>query len=86
MSARRSTAKINRAKQTLEKRLLPFSGFLGTGLTALPSGEPAILVLVNSAECAAVKECAALTEAPRTWEGIPVRTEVVGAPRKLKRG
>jgi hypothetical protein len=86
MTAQRATVKINRAKQALEKRLSPLDGFVGTGVTSLPSGEPAILVLVAASQCAAVRECAVLTEAPRRWQGIPVRTEVVGVPRKLRRG
>ena len=84
MSPRASSSKVQRAKQALEKRLSSVGGFVGTGLTELPSGEPAILVLVTAADCAAAKECAALMEAPRTWQGIPVRTEVIGVPRRLK--
>jgi hypothetical protein len=83
-----ASTKLQRARAALEKRLAPLRGFVGTGVTSLPSGEPAILVLVTTSRSPADKECAALTagaeavDAPRTWHGVPVLTEAVGAPRR----
>jgi hypothetical protein len=79
----RTPAKVHKAKHALEQRLGPLAGFVGTGITALPSGEPAILVLVTRADSPARDACAALIGAAQTWRGVPVRTDIVGEPRKL---
>lgn len=75
--AERPSSRIQRAKETLVKLLAAEPGFVGAGVSLRMSGEYEIVVLVNDADSAV------LAKVPSEWEGIPVRTQVGGIPKKF---
>ena len=70
-------ARVHTAKLALERRLSSEDGFVGAGLSRTEAGDDEIVVLVRDAESAAA------ANTPGECDGVPVRTQVVGAPRKL---
>lgn len=75
--ADRPPARIQRAKRSLVKRLSGKAGFVGAGVSLSPSGYYELVVVV-------VEEASPiLADVPREWEGIPVRTQIGGTPRKF---
>ena len=70
-----SSARARKAKSALEKQLSADDGFIGAGLSRTESGDDEIVVLVRDAESTAA--------VPGEYNGIPVRTEVVGRARKF---
>ena len=77
MKAGRPPARVQKAKRTLARRLASEPGFVGVGVTTGGSGNYEIVVLVAN------RASALLTKVPPRWEGIPVRTQVSGIPRKF---
>ena len=75
--ADRASSQAQRAKVTLGKLLAAEPGFVGVGLSAGTAGQYEIIVLVMDAESPV------LTKVPSQWEGMPVRTQVGGRPRKF---
>ncbi len=73
----RLPARVRQAKRTLAERLAAEPGFVGAGISTGRSGGYEIVVLVSDAACPA------LAKVPDQWEGIPVRAEVSGTPRKF---
>lgn len=72
----RKSARARKAKAAVVNRLSAEDGFVGAGLSRTESGDDEIVVMVRDAGSPAA------TNAPCECEGIPVRTEVVGQPRK----
>jgi hypothetical protein len=70
------SARVHMAKVALERRLSAEDGFVGAGLSRTEAGDDEIVVLVRDAESAAA------ANTPGECDGVPVRTEVVGRPRK----
>ena len=52
-------------------------GFIGAGVSAGITGQYEIIVLVEDAKSPV------LAKVPSEWEGIPVKTEIAGVPRKF---
>lgn len=75
--ADRPPARVLRAKRTLVKELSGKPGFVGAGVAQASEGHYEIVVMVVE------KTSAILARVPAEWEGVPVRTQVGGAPRKL---
>lgn len=70
-------SQVQKAKQSLVKRLVAEPGFVGAGVSTGVSGEFVIIVLVEESTSPV------LAKVPKEWQGIPVRTEVGGTPRKF---
>jgi hypothetical protein len=75
--ADRPPARVLRAKRSLVKALSGKPGFVGAGVAQASAGRYEIVVMVVE------KTSAILTEVPGEWEGIPVKTQISGAPRKF---
>lgn len=75
--AERPPARVERARRTLLRRLSGKPGFVGAGVARGPSGDYEIVVIVVE------KASPVLADVPQTCEGIPVRTQVGGTPRKF---
>jgi hypothetical protein len=75
--AKRSSSQAERAKRALIKLLLDEPGFVGAGISIGVSGHYEIVILVKD------EKSPVLRKAPREWEGIPVRTQIAGVPKKL---
>ena len=73
----RPPASVRLARASLAKRLQREEGYVGAGLSAGDDGRYEILVLVEHANCAASRK------APSEWQGVRVRVEVSGVPRRL---
>lgn len=68
---------LQRAKAALAKRLADQPGFVGIGISRNEAGQYEIIVMVVE-QTSAVR-----TKVPSRWQGIPVRTQVGGVPRKF---
>jgi len=77
MMATRLPAKVQRARQTLVRRLAAEPGFVGAGIARDASGAYEIVVMVMGEASPVV------TKVPEQWQGIRVRTRVGGVPRKF---
>ncbi len=75
--ADRPPARVLKAKRTLVKQLSGKPGFVGAGVSVSASGQFELVVMVVE------KTSPILSDVPREWEGIPVRTKIGGAPRKF---
>ena len=75
--AERTSSQVEKAKRKLVKLLAGEPGFVGAGISMGASGQYEIVVLVKEASSPVVDK------APSEGEGIPVRTQVGGAPRKF---
>ena len=75
--AYRPPARVQKAKRSLVKELSGRPGFVGAGVSVRSSGHYEIVVMVIE------KPSAILADVPREWEGIPVRTQVGGVPKKF---
>lgn len=75
--ADRPPARVQRAKRSLVKKLVGKPGFVGAGVSVDSSGTYEIVVMVVE------QTSAILVDVPHEWEGIPVRTQIGGVPRKL---
>ncbi len=71
-------ARIRKAKRSLAKRLAGTRGFVGAGVSVDASGRVVFVVMVVD------RTSPALSQVPSEWEGVPVRTEISGAPRKSR--
>jgi len=71
------SSRTQKAKQRLVKLLAAEPGFVGAGVSVGMSGQDEIIVLVAGANSPV------LAKVPREWEGILVRTEVSGIPKKF---
>lgn len=76
MAARLPT-KVQRAKEALVKLLAAEPGFIGAGISKDSSGRYEIVVMVIE-PASPVR-----TKIPLRWQGVPVRMQVSGAPRKF---
>ena len=75
--AARLPDKVQRAKEALVRVLSAEKGFVGAGITKRGSGRYEIVVMVvESASPVRAK-------VPHTWQGVPVRLQVSGVPRKF---
>jgi hypothetical protein len=68
---------VLKAKRSLVKELSGKPGFVGAGVAQASAGHYEIVVMVVA------KTATVLAEVPGQWEGVPVRTEVGGAPKKF---
>lgn len=75
--AERTSSQVERAKRKLVKLLEGEPGFVGAGISMGTSGQYEIVVLVKDASSPVVEK------APSEWEGILVRTQVGGIPKKF---
>lgn len=73
----RAPSRIVRAKQALIKKLSAEPGFVGAGVSTGISGDFEIVVLVMEDGSPVV------AKVPGEWQGIPVRVQVGGVPRKF---
>ena len=73
----RPSLRVQKAKQRLVERLSGEPGFVGAGVSARGPGQYEIIVLVTDATSPV------MAKVPSEWEGIPVRTEVGGIPKKF---
>jgi hypothetical protein len=73
----RPSSRVEKAKQRLIKLLANEPGFVGAGVSTDQSGQEEIVVLVTDAKSPL------MSKVPGEWEGIPVRTEVGGTPKKF---
>ena len=69
--------RAQRAKEALVKRLADQPGFVGVGISQNPAGQFEIVVMVVE------QTSPVLAKVPPRWQGIPVRTQVGGVPRKF---
>jgi hypothetical protein len=67
---------LQKAKRGLAKYLREEHGFVGVGLSLGSVGGPEIVVFVADAASPV------LAKVPTEWQGLAVRTEVSGLPRK----
>lgn len=74
---KRPLSRVEKAKRRLVKQLAAEPGFVGVGVAVGMAGQYEILVLVTDATSPV------LAKVPSEWEGIPVRTEVGGIPKKF---
>lgn len=75
--AERPPARVQRAKRALVKQLADEPGFVGAGISMRAPGQYEIVVMVGG------HTSSVLAKVPRSWQGIPVRTQVSGVPRKF---
>lgn len=75
--ADRPPSRIQKAKRSLVRELSGKPGFVGAGVSLGSSGNYEIVVMVME------KTSTILADVPGEWEGIPVRTQVGGAPKKF---
>lgn len=75
--ADRPPARVLKAKRTLVKQLSGKPGFVGAGVAQADEGHYEIVVMIVE------KAHALFADVPAEWEGVPVRTQVSGAPRKF---
>jgi hypothetical protein len=75
--AERLPVKVQRAKQALVRRLATVPGFVGAGVAKRRSGRYEIVVLMVD-QTSPVR-----TKVPETVQGIRVRTQVSGVPKKF---
>jgi len=73
----RPSSRIQKAKQALVKVLSAEPGFVGAGVSVGMSGQYEIVVMVMDATSPV------LAKVPSEWEGIPVRTQIGGTPKKF---
>lgn len=69
-------SQVRQAKTALGKLLATEVGFVGVGLAAGTKGRYEIVVMVMEANSPV------LAKVPTEWEGIPVRAQVGGIPKK----
>lgn len=69
--------RLQRAKDALVKRLMDEPGFVGAGISMSATGEYEIVVMVVETTSPA------LAKVPQRWQGIPVRAQIGGVPRKF---
>ncbi len=72
-----SPSRIRQAKTALGKLLATEVGFVGVGVAAGAKGSYEIVVMVMEANSPV------LAKVPTEWEGIPVRAQVGGIPKKM---
>ncbi len=70
-------AHVQRAKNALVKHLAEEPGFVGVGISMSTPGQYEIVVMVVE------HTSPVLAKVPPRWQGIPVRTQVGGVPRKF---
>jgi hypothetical protein len=75
--AARLPDKVQRAKETLVRALAAEKGFVGAGVAKRGSGRYEIVVMV--VELASPVR----SKVPHIWQGVPVRMQVSGVPRKF---
>jgi hypothetical protein len=75
--AARLPEKVQRAKETLVRALSAEEGFVGAGVAKRGSGRYEIVVMVVE-PASPVR-----AKVPQTWQGVPVRMQVSGVPRKF---
>jgi hypothetical protein len=76
MAARLPT-KVQQAKEALVRALAAEPGFVGAGISKSRSGRYEIVVMV-------VELSSPLrAKVPQRWQGVPVRMQVSGVPRKF---
>ncbi len=71
------TSRLQKAKTALGKLLAAEPGFVGVGISAGSADQYEIVVMVTDGQSPV------LAKVPTEWEGIPVRTQVGGIPKKL---
>jgi len=71
-----SSSELQKAKRGLAKFLKEEHGFVGVGLSLGSTGQQEIVVFV------AEETSPVLAKVPTEWQGLAVRTEVSGFPRK----
>ena len=69
--------RLQRAKEALVQRLANEPGFVGVGISMNAAGEHEIVVMVVE------HTSPVLAKVPHRWQGIPVRAQVGGVPRKF---
>lgn len=74
---KRKPSRLEKAKRMVVALLKDEPGFVGAGISMGTSGQYEIIVLVKDESSPVVEK------APRECEGIPVRTQISGAPRKF---
>jgi hypothetical protein len=72
-----SSSEFQKAKRGLAKFLREEHGFVGVGLSLGSAGQKEIVVFVAEATSPV------LAKVPTEWQGLAVRTEVSGFPRKF---
>jgi len=70
------SSRIRQAKASLGKLLATEAGFVGVGLAAGTKGRYEFVVMVMEADSPV------LAKVPTEWEGIPVRAQIGGIPKK----
>lgn len=71
-----SSSELQKAKRGLSKFLREEQGFVGVGISFGSTGQQEIVVFV------AESTSPVLAKVPTEWQGLAVRTEVSGFPRK----
>lgn len=72
-----SSSELQKAKRGLSKLLREEQGFVGVGVSLGSAGRPEIVVFV------AEMTSPVLAKVPSEWQGVAVRTEVSGFPRRF---
>jgi len=75
--SKRPPPPIEKARRRLVERLKDEPGFVGVGVSAGSPGQYEIIVLV------ADRRSPVLAKVPSEWEGLPVRTEIAGIPKRF---
>lgn len=70
-------SRVQKARQALVRLLSDEPGFVGAGVSVGISGQYEIIVLVEDAKSPV------LAKVPSEWEGVLVRREIGGVPRKF---
>lgn len=70
-------SRLQKAKTALGKLLAAEPGFVGVGISAGSADQYEIVVMVTDSQSPV------LAKVPTEWQGIPVRTQVGGIPKKL---
>lgn len=74
---KRTPPHVERVKRKLVQLLANEPGFVGAGISRGMSGQYEIIVLVKDASSSVIEK------APHESEGIPVRIQIAGAPKKF---
>ncbi len=74
---KRMPSQAEKAKRMVVELLKDEPGFVGAGISRGTSGHHEIIVLVKD------KSSPVLEKAPGECEGIPVRIQIAGAPKKF---
>ncbi|MGQ0570005.1 MAG: hypothetical protein ACT4P5_10825 [Armatimonadota bacterium] len=72
-----SSYRVQKAKQSLARKLMGELGFIGAGLSTRKSGQREIIVLITDAASPVA------SKVPKEWQGISVKMKVGGIPRRF---